>query len=83
MLEEWNVPDKEKGGDWIVNGTTHFISHADIADFVIVFIATGKEETKKGKKKKISCFLVDRGTPDFKYVADITLYRIEDTKIAF
>ena len=56
---------QRKGGDWIVNGTKHFISHADIADFVIVFIATGEEETEKGKKKKISCFLVDRGTPGF------------------
>ena len=44
---------QKKDGDWIVNGTKHFISHADIADFVIVFIATGEEETAKGKKKKI------------------------------
>ena len=56
------VPD---GDDWIVNGTKHFISHADIADFCIVFIATGVEETDKGPKKKITCFLVDRGTPGF------------------
>ena len=53
------------GDDWIVNGTKHFISHADIADFCIVFIATGTEETDKGPKKKITCFLVDRGTPGF------------------
>lgn len=43
----------------------HFISHADIADFVIVFIATGEEDTPRGKKKLITCFLVDRGTPGF------------------
>ena len=48
-----------------INGTKHFISHANIADFVIVFIATGEEETPKGKKKLITCFLVDRGTPGF------------------
>ena len=53
------------GDDWIINGTKHFISHADIADFIIVFVATGEEETPKGPKKKISCFLVDRGTPGF------------------
>ena len=53
------------GGDWIVNGSKHFISHADIADFVIVFVATGEEETPRGPKKKITCFLVDRGTPGF------------------
>ena len=28
------------GGDWVVNGTKHFISGADHADFIIVFIAT-------------------------------------------
>ncbi len=56
---------KPDGDDWIVNGTKHFISHADIADFCIVFVATGTEETDKGPKKKITCFLVDRGTPGF------------------
>ena len=55
----------EDGDDWIVNGTKHFISHADIADFVIVFVATGEEETSRGIRKKISCFLVDRDTPGF------------------
>ncbi|NCF74342.1 MAG: acyl-CoA dehydrogenase [Gammaproteobacteria bacterium] len=53
------------GDDWVINGTKHFISHADIADFVILFVATGEEETPRGPKKKISCFLVDRGTPGF------------------
>ena len=53
------------GDDWIINGTKHFISHADLADFVIVFVATGEEQTARGPKKKISCFLVDRGTPGF------------------
>lgn len=53
------------GDDWILNGTKHFISHANIADFVIVFVATGEEETPKGVKKLITCFLVDRGTPGF------------------
>ncbi len=56
---------KPDGDDWIINGTKHFISHADIADFVIVFVATGEESTAHGTKKKISCFLVDRGTPGF------------------
>ena len=56
---------RQQGGDWVVNGSKHFISHANVADFVIVFIATGEEETSRGKKKKITCFLVDRGTPGF------------------
>ena len=53
------------GGDWVVNGSKHFISHANIADFVIVFVATGEEESARGTRKKITCFLVDRGTPGF------------------
>jgi acyl-CoA dehydrogenase len=54
-----------QGGDWVVNGTKHFISGAAHADFVIVFVATGEDATPKGPKKRITCFLVDRGTPGF------------------
>ena len=53
------------GGDWVVNGTKHFISGADHADFLIVFIATGEDQTSKGPKKRITAFLVDRGTAGF------------------
>lgn len=53
------------GADWIVNGTKHFISGADTADFFIVFVATGVDETAHGPKKRITCFLVDRGHPGF------------------
>jgi acyl-CoA dehydrogenase len=56
---------RRDGDDWIVNGTKHFISHADIADFVIVFIATGEVEERGQMRKRITCFLVDRGTPGF------------------
>ena len=53
------------GDDWVLNGTKHFISHADIADFAIVFMASGEEDTKRGKKKLITAFFVDKGTPGF------------------
>ena len=53
------------GDDFIINGTKHFISHADLADFVILFAATGVEETARGPRKKITSFLVDMGTPGF------------------
>jgi acyl-CoA dehydrogenase len=48
---------RRDGGDWVLNGTKHFISHADIADFLIVFVTTGTN--------RITAFLVDRGTPGF------------------
>ena len=54
-----------KGDDFILNGTKHFISHADHADFVIVFAATGEEDSASHKRKLITAFLVDMGTPGF------------------
>lgn len=56
---------RQDGADWILNGTKHFISHADIADFAIVFLASGEEETPRGRKKLITAFFVDKGTPGF------------------
>ena len=55
----------EKGGDFVINGTKHFISHADHADYVILFVATGEEASSKGPKKRITSFLVDVGAPGF------------------
>jgi len=56
----------EKGGDFVINGTKHFISHADHADFVILFAASGEEEGgARGKRKLITAFLVDKGTSGF------------------
>ncbi len=56
------VPD---GDDYVITGTKHFISHADLADFVILFAATGEEKTDRGPRKRITSFLVDMGTPGF------------------
>jgi len=54
------VPD---GGDYVINGTKHFISHADVADFIILFAATGEEHTSRGPRKLITTFLVDKAIP--------------------
>ena len=53
------------GSDFVINGVKHFISHADVADFVILFAASGEEETPRGRKKLITAFLIDKGTPGF------------------
>ena len=57
------------GKDWVINGTKHFISHADLADYTILFAATAEEQTSKGPKKKITGFLVDFDTPGCEKVA--------------
>jgi acyl-CoA dehydrogenase len=51
-----------RGDDYVLDGTKHFISNIDKADFVIVFAATGKEDTPHGTKNLITGFLVDVGT---------------------
>ncbi len=56
---------RSDGDDFTITGTKHFISHADEASFVILFAATGEEETARGKKKLITAFLIDKGTPGF------------------
>jgi acyl-CoA dehydrogenase len=56
---------RQEGDDWVLNGTKHFISHADLADFAICFMASGEEDTPRGRKKLITAFFVDKGTPGF------------------
>jgi len=53
------------GGDYLINGTKHFISHADHSDYVILFAATGEERGPHGTRKRITAFLVDMGLPGF------------------
>jgi acyl-CoA dehydrogenase len=56
----------ESGGDFVINGTKHFISGADHSDFTILFAATGEETSAHGSRKKITAFLVDMGLEGFK-----------------
>ena len=51
------------GGDYRLTGTKHFISHADVADFIIVFAVTSEAQTARGPRRNMTAFLVDKGTP--------------------
>ncbi|MDN7903740.1 acyl-CoA dehydrogenase family protein [Burkholderia diffusa] len=51
------------GDDYVINGSKHFISHADTADFVILFAVTGEEEVRGQRRKRVTCFLIDKDTP--------------------
>ena len=43
----------ERDGEYfVINGSKHFISHADMADYVILFAASGVEQTSRGVRKK-------------------------------
>ncbi len=53
------------GKDFIINGSKHFISSPVIPDFAILFAWTGVQETKKGERKLVTAFLIDRDTPGF------------------
>ena len=50
---------RRDGCDFVINGSKHFISHADTADYVILCAVT----SDRGAKRTISCFLVDFDTP--------------------
>ena len=56
---------ERRGDSYVINGAKHFISHADWADYVVLFARTGTEETKRGAKALISTFIIDMGTPGF------------------
>jgi acyl-CoA dehydrogenase len=62
-LRSMQTRAQRDGDDYIINGAKHFISYADVADFIVLFAASGVEETAKGTKKRITSFLVDKGTP--------------------
>lgn len=62
-LRGMSATARKDGEDWVLNGTKHFISHAAEADFTITFMATGEEDTPRGKKKLITAFFVDHDNP--------------------
>ena len=54
-----------EGDEFVINGSKHFISSPVIPDFAILFAWTGVQQTKRGERKLVTAFLVDRDTPGF------------------
>src|SRR5215475_11856361 len=66
-LRSMQTRAERQGNGYVINGTKHFISYADVADFIVLFAASGVEDTgprnaSGGAKKKITSFLVDKET---------------------
>jgi alkylation response protein AidB-like acyl-CoA dehydrogenase len=57
------------GGGWVLNGSKHFISHAETADYIIVLAVT---EPAAALKNKLSTFIVRRDNPG---IVGMTRYR--------
>jgi acyl-CoA dehydrogenase len=54
---------RQDGDDYVINGTKQFITHADHADFIILFAVTGTDDGPRGPRKRITSFLIDKDTP--------------------
>ena len=53
-------------GDWIIDGSKRFISQGSVADLVVVFAATaGDDGTETPRHRRLTCFVVESGTPGF------------------
>ena len=64
-LRSMRTTARRDGEHWVVNGSKHFISRADIADYAVLFAATGSDESGQRPRKRITAFLVDKGLPGF------------------
>jgi len=51
------------GGSWIINGTKHFITNGEVAQFYTVIASTDKTKGGRG----LSAFLIEKGTPGFTF----------------
>jgi alkylation response protein AidB-like acyl-CoA dehydrogenase len=53
------------GDDWILNGEKRFISHADVAGIVAVFVLTDPSPEAVKAKRHLTCFYVEKGMAGF------------------
>ena len=57
----------EYGKEWILNGSKCFITNGKEADVYIIIAYTDVVETKRGKQKKFTAFIVEKGTEGFTF----------------
>ena len=57
----------EDGKEWILNGSKCFITNGKEADVYIIIAYTDVVETKRGKQKKFTAFIVEKGTKGFTF----------------
>ena len=57
----------EDGKEWILNGSKCFITNGKEADVYIIIAYTDVVETKRGKQKKFTAFIVEKGTGGFTF----------------
>ena len=55
------------GDEWVLNGSKVFITNGKEADIYVIIAVTGVVEVKGRKKKEISAFIVEKGTPGFTF----------------
>ena len=56
------------GDEWVLNGSKIFITNGKEADIYVIIAVTGTKEDARGRKKKeISAFIVEKGTPGFTF----------------
>ena len=55
------------GDEWVLNGSKVFITNGKEADIYVIIAVTGVVEVKGRKKKEISAFIVEKGTPGFSF----------------
>lgn len=62
-LQSMETRAERDGDSYVINGSKHFVSYADIADFVVLFCVSGSAETPRGLRKQFTSFLVDLDAP--------------------
>lgn len=56
------------GDEYVLNGSKIFITNGKEADIYVIFAITGVDTDAKGRsKKRISAFIVEKGTPGFTF----------------